>query len=87
MKAAIVKDGIVVNLIVVESLDVLPGIIDGSEAHIGDAWDGVQFTRAEQPVTPPEKPRMTEEEKEALLLAQSEMITLLYERLQGGSAQ
>ena len=87
MRAAIVRDGVVTNIIVVESLDILPDLIDGSEAHIGDAWDGVQFIRAEQPVIPPEKPRMTEEEKEQLILSQSEMVALLFEAVLGGGVQ
>ena len=87
MRAAIVKDGVVVNLIVVESLAALPDLIDGSDAHIGDAWDGQQFIRAEQPGTPPEKPRMMEEEKEQLLLSQSEMIAMLFEAVLGGGTQ
>ena len=87
MRAAIVKDGVVTNIIVVESLDDLPNLRDGSEARIGDTWDGVQFIRAEQPIIPLEKPRMTEEEREQLILSQSEMIALLFEAVLGGGTQ
>ena len=87
MRAAIVQDGVVTNIIVVGSLDDLPDLIDGSDAHIGDTWDGQQFIRAEQPIIPPEKPRMTEEEKEQLILSQSEMIALLFEAVLGGGTQ
>lgn len=87
MRAAIVQDGVVTNVIVVDSLDDLPDLIDGSDAHIGDAWDGKKLMRAEQPVTPAEKPRMTEEEKEQLILSQSEMIAMLFEMVLGGGTQ
>jgi hypothetical protein len=45
MRAAIVENGVVANIIEVETLDVLPDLIDGEGAAIGDAWDGVAFTR------------------------------------------
>ena len=88
MRAAVIENGKVTNIIVVESLDIFPNLVDAEGANIGDDWDGVQFVKPPTPPTPdPTPPRMTEEEKEALLLAQSEMIALLFERLQGGSVQ
>lgn len=50
MKAAQITEGVVVNVIVVDSLDVIPGLIDGTGANIGDLWDGVTFTA---PTPPP----------------------------------
>lgn len=44
MKAAVIENGVVVNVIRVESLDVIPGLVDGEGAKIGDLWDGQQFT-------------------------------------------
>lgn len=57
MRAHIIKDGKVVNTIVVDSLDFLPGLIDASlGGAIGDLWDGQIFT------TPPKTPEQLAEE-------------------------
>lgn len=45
MKAAVIENGVVANLIVVDALDVLPGLVDGEGADIGDLWDGQSFTK------------------------------------------
>lgn len=45
MRAAIVEDGVVTNVIVVQALEDFPGCIEGSDAAIGDSWDGEVFTR------------------------------------------
>lgn len=53
MRAAILDDaGTVLNLIEVESLDVLPGLIDGTGAAIGDKWDGARFVQPTPAPTP-----------------------------------
>lgn len=44
MRAAVIENGIVVNLIEVDSLDVFPGLIDAADAAIGDLWDGSGFS-------------------------------------------
>jgi hypothetical protein len=43
MRAAVIENGVVVNVIEVASLDVIEGLVDGAGAAIGDAWDGTQF--------------------------------------------
>lgn len=53
MRAAIVEDGVVTNVIVVQALEDFPGCIEGSDAAIGDSWDGEVFVRP-VPVIPPE---------------------------------
>lgn len=46
MQAHIIKNGIVVNTIEVESLDFMPGLIDAKQGgSIGDLYDGVTFTK------------------------------------------
>lgn len=42
MKAAVIENGVVVNLIVVDQLG---DLVDGEGAAIGDLWDGQQFTK------------------------------------------
>lgn len=45
MRAHQIKDGKVVNTIVVESLDVLPNLVDAAfGGKIGDLWDGATFS-------------------------------------------
>lgn len=55
MRAALVKDGIVVNIVEAETLAVLPGLVpdvDGTGKHaaIGDVWANGQFTTPLAPV-------------------------------------
>ena len=52
MKAAVLENNVVINVIIVESLDVIPGLIDGTNAGIGDTWDGTQFIKPPAPPAP-----------------------------------
>jgi hypothetical protein len=46
MRAHIITDGKVINTIVVDSLDILPNLIDAeSGGTIGDLWDGASFSK------------------------------------------
>lgn len=50
MKAHQIENGVVVNTILVDDLDVFPGLIDAAlGGKIGDAWDGVKFTAPAPP--------------------------------------
>lgn len=51
MRAAIIENGKVVNVVEVGTLDALPGLVDGAMASIGDDWDGETFTSP--PFDPP----------------------------------
>jgi hypothetical protein len=54
MRALVIKDGVVINAIVVDSLDSFPdlNLIDGENGGgIGDTWDGTTLTP--QAVEPP----------------------------------
>lgn len=51
MKAALIDKGVVANIIVVDSLDALPDLVDAQDAAIGDLWDGTAFTKP-QPEAP-----------------------------------
>lgn len=53
MRAAVIVGGAVANVIEVESLDVIPGLIDGEDASIGDLWDGEAFTKQTVPIDLP----------------------------------
>jgi hypothetical protein len=63
--------GLVTNTIVVDSLNVIPGLIDGTGAAIGDTWDGAAFIRPPVVVLPPTVPQSVtrRQAKQALLLA------------------
>ena len=53
MRAHIIKDGKVVNTIVVDSLGIFPNLIDANQGgSIGDLWDGYVFTK---PIPTPEE--------------------------------
>lgn len=45
MRAAVIENGIVTNIIEVDALDVFPGLVDAAGAHIGDTWNGAAFSR------------------------------------------
>lgn len=64
MHAAVIENGVVVNLIVVDSLDALPDLIDGEGAAIGDLWDGTQFVKPEPP--PPNLAELRAAKNEAI---------------------
>ena len=54
MKAHVVENGVVVNTILVKSLDFMPNLVDAEiGGRIGDLWDGEKFTTPE-PVADPE---------------------------------
>jgi hypothetical protein len=55
MRAHIIENGVVTNTIEVESLDFMPGLIDGSVGSIGWLWDG-------ETLTPPPAPEPTSDE-------------------------
>jgi hypothetical protein len=44
MRAAVINNGIVANIIEVQALDALPCLVDATGASIGDHWDGAAFT-------------------------------------------
>lgn len=50
MRAAVIENGTVINIIEADSLNVFPGLVDAAGAHIGDTWDGAAFSR---PATAP----------------------------------
>lgn len=63
MRAAQVIDGIVINIIEVDSLDLLPDLVDAGMANIGDSYaDGI--------FTPKPIPAPTKDEINAPILAQ-----------------
>ncbi len=49
MKAAQIKNNIVINIIEVDSFDVFPNLVDPQNCQIGDSWDGVVFTPIASP--------------------------------------
>jgi hypothetical protein len=84
MRALVIKNGIVVNAILVESLDVLPNLItdtdsQGKVGNIGDSWNGNTFTTPE-PVVP--EPVVTPTPTKEELLAQLQALTAKIEALE-----
>lgn len=52
MNAHQIQNGVVVNTIVVDSLDALPDLIEATHGGIGWLWDGESFTPAPTPPAP-----------------------------------
>ncbi len=56
MKAHVIENGVVVNTILVESLDFLPNLVDGEYGgSIGDTYDNGQFIKPQPPQPSPEE--------------------------------
>lgn len=53
MRAAKIIDGIVDNIIEVDSLDVFPDLVDAGDCCIGDLWNGSVFSKP--PSIPPSR--------------------------------
>ena len=69
MKAHIIENGVVVNTIVVDNLQVLPNLISAENGgSIGDLWDGQTFT-------PQEITAATAEPTKEQLLAELQALT------------
>lgn len=68
MRAAVIEGGVVANIIEVEALDVLPGLVNAGIARIGDSWDGEQFAPA-PPYVPVPSHVTARQARQALLLA------------------
>lgn len=45
MRAAIIQNGVVTNIIEVESLSQFPGLVEATGAAIGDLWNGSTFAK------------------------------------------
>lgn len=78
MRAHVIEDGVVVNCIIVESLDFMPGLVEAPEGTgIGWFYDGVNFMAPPKPEPPPAPPAPTKEQ----LLAQLQAIQTQIESL------
>jgi hypothetical protein len=75
MRAAVIENGVVTNVIEVESLDVFPGLVDGTDAEIGDAWDGTTFTHP-APAPPAVPASVTMRQARLALLAAGKLETV-----------
>jgi hypothetical protein len=49
MKAAVVENGVIANIIEVESLDFMPGLVEVTNENIGWIWNGTSFAPAPIP--------------------------------------
>ena len=77
MRAHIIENGVVVNTILVDSLDMLPNLIDAElGGSIGDLYDGTTFTTPAPPEPEP-TPAPTKEQLMAELAALTTKIQAL----------
>ena len=75
MRAHVIENGVVVNTIEVESLEFMPGLVDGENGGaIGDTYANGQFIK---PPAPPADPAPTKEQLMAQLAALSAQIQAL----------
>jgi hypothetical protein len=71
MRAHVIENGIVVNTILVDSLDFMPNLVEATEGSIGWLFDGQTYTNPNPPVVVESPPAPTKEE----LLAQLQELT------------
>ena len=71
MLAAVLNDGVVVNLIRVESIEGMQDVVNGDGAQIGDTWNGQAFVQPDAPPPSVEVPSSVSRRqgRQALLLA------------------
>ena len=69
MRAAILNgSNVVVRVVLLDSLEQLPGAIDGTGADVGDTWNGSTFVKPSPSVVPPSEVTMRQARR-ALLAA------------------
>ena len=71
MNAHVIENGVVVNMIVVDSLDFMPNLVEATEGSIGWLYDGQSFTNPNPPVAVAPPPAPTKQE----LLAELQALT------------
>ena len=77
MIAHVIENGVVVNTIVVDSLDFMPGLVEATEGSIGWLFDGQTYTNPNPPVVVEPPPAPTKEQLLAQLNALSAQIQAL----------
>ena len=75
MNAHVIKNGVVVNTIVVDSLDFMPGLVEATAGGIGWTFDGTNFTPPPEPIVVSTEP--TKEQLMAELAALTAKINAL----------
>jgi hypothetical protein len=73
MRAAIIENGVVANIIEADSLGVFPGLVDATGADIGDLWDGSVFTKP--PPLPPVVPTSVSRAQALAALSNAGLLT------------
>lgn len=77
MNAHVIENGVVVNTIVVDSFDFMPGLVEATEGGIGWLYDGSTFTNPNPPAVVEPAPAPTKEQLMAQLTALSAQIQAL----------
>jgi len=77
MNAHIIENGVVVNTIVVDSLDFMPNLVEATEGSIGWLYNGSTFTNPNPPVAVAPPPAPTKQELLAQLQALQAQIQAL----------
>ena len=49
MKAHVIENGVVVNTVLMDSLDAMPNLVEATEGSIGWLYDGTEFTNPSAP--------------------------------------
>jgi hypothetical protein len=73
MRAAIIENGVVANIIEADNLGVFPGLVDATGADIGDLWDGSVFTKP--PPLPPVVPASVSRAQALAALSNAGLLT------------
>jgi hypothetical protein len=81
MRAHVIENGVVVNTIVVDSLDFMPNLVEATAGGIGWSYVNGQFINPNPPVESTEEPQFTREE----LLAQINALAAQVQSLPEGT--
>lgn len=73
MRAAIIENGVVANIIEADNLGIFPGLVDATGAQIGYLWDGSTFTAP--PPAPPVVPQSVSRAQALAALSNAGLLT------------
>ena len=82
IRAAVLSANVVIKVIMLNKLSEIPGAIDGTDANVGDTWNGVIFVKPVPPTPgPPSVVDMAQARKALIALGKIASVQALFNSL------